>query len=241
MSRSARPVHVRVTPAVGLPGTHFKVSFTAPDRSGHVGVVKREYEVSASAHNGRGCASRVSVPVPDTAARAGVKVILASRRNWCLGAFHGRVEESQGPWCPAGAKACPEFPSSLRTIGRFTFRVRAARADTTPPTFAGLESAFACTPGPQRPGETTPFALGWTAAIDDVTPSSQIVYDVFMSTASGGENFAQPTWTTTPGATSFRTPGLPSHGTFYFVVRARDQAGNEDHNKVERHGVDPCY
>jgi hypothetical protein len=29
-------------------------------------------------------------------------------------------------------------------------------------------------------------------------------------------------------ATSFTTAGLPSHGTFYFVVRARDRAGNED-------------
>ena len=112
--------------------------------------------------------------------------------------------------------------------------------DTTAPAFAGLQRAFACTPGPQRPGQTTPFTLTWTAATDDVTPSSQIVYDVFISTTAGGEDYSRPNWTTPPGATQFRTPGLASHGTFYFVVRARDQAGNEDQNRVERRGIDPC-
>jgi hypothetical protein len=73
-----------------------------------------------------------------------------------------------------------------------------------------------------------------------VTPSSKIVYDIFISTTPGGEDFAHRTWTTQPGAITFRTPGLPSHGTFYFVVRARDQAGNEDGNRVERVGLDPC-
>jgi hypothetical protein len=103
-----------------------------------------------------------------------------------------------------------------------------------------LQSAFACTPGPQTPGETTPYTLTWQAATDEGTPSSQILYDVFLAYSSGGEDFSQPTWTTSPGVITYRTPGLPSHGAYYFVVRARDQAGNEDQNKVEREGVDPC-
>ncbi|MHB8468306.1 MAG: hypothetical protein ACYDCH_00915, partial [Gaiellaceae bacterium] len=64
--------------------------------------------------------------------------------------------------------------------------------------------------------------------------------DIYVATTPGGENFSQPTWTTVPGATSFRTPGLPSHGDAYFVVRARDAAGNEDANTREQKGVDPC-
>jgi hypothetical protein len=112
--------------------------------------------------------------------------------------------------------------------------------DTTPPTFAGITSAFACTPGPQRPGQTTPFTLTWTAATDGVTPSGQIVYDVYVATSPGAEDFSKPTYTTPPGITSYRTPGLPSHGTFYFVVRAKDLAGNEDRNTVEARGADPC-
>ena len=36
-----------------------------------------------------------------------------------------------------------------------------------------------------------------------------------------------------------RTPGLPSHGSVYFVVRARDAAGIDDQNSHEVAGIDP--
>jgi hypothetical protein len=125
-------------------------------------------------------------------------------------------------------------------VDRFGFEVVRAGADATPPVFAGIKTATACTPGPQRPGQTTPFTLTWDPASDNTTPRAEIVYDVYESGTAGGEDFAHPSWTTAPGVTSFRTPGLPSHGTFYFVVRARDQAGNEDANRVELLGSDPC-
>ena len=73
-----------------------------------------------------------------------------------------------------------------------------------------------------------------------MTPTAQIVYDVYLASNPGGEDYSSPTWTTPRGATSFRTPGLPSHGSFFFVVRARDLAGNQDRNKREQRGVDPC-
>ena len=104
----------------------------------------------------------------------------------------------------------------------------------TPPSFEGLQGAFACSPI-ARPW---PFKLTWKAATDNVTPSSQIVYDIFLSHTSGGEDFSHPTWTTAPGVTSFETPPLTEPS--YFVVRARAQAGNEDQNTVERIGEDPC-
>ncbi len=104
----------------------------------------------------------------------------------------------------------------------------------TPPSFDGLQGAFACSPIP-RP---VPFELTWKAATDSVTPSSQIVYDIYLSHTRGGEDFSHPTWTTAPGVTSFETP--PLNEPSYFVVRARDQAGNEDQNTVERVGEDPC-
>jgi hypothetical protein len=107
-------------------------------------------------------------------------------------------------------------------------------ADTTPPVFAGLQKAFACSPI-VRPW---PYELSWNAATDDVTPSSQIVYDIYLSHTPGGEDFSHPTWTTSPGVTKFETPPLDEPS--YFVVRARDRAGNEDHNTVEREGEDPC-
>jgi hypothetical protein len=115
-----------------------------------------------------------------------------------------------------------------------------AKKDTTPPTFAGLASVTTCTPGPIGGGRTTSYRLSWEQATDNRTPVSQIVYDVYQATAAGGEDFSVPTYTTRPGASSFDTPQLPTEQTFYFVVRARDKAGNSDSNKVERQGVNLC-
>lgn len=115
-----------------------------------------------------------------------------------------------------------------------------AKKDTTPPTFAGLNTAATCIPGPIGGGRTTSYRLSWEPATDNRTPLSQIVYDVYQATAAGGEDFSVPTYTTRPGATSFDTPQLSTEQTFYFVVRARDRAGNSDSNKVERQGVNLC-
>jgi len=251
-SAQQNSVPVKVKPKTGTPKTEFVVSFRAPDQTGVSGSVSRHYVVSATnSSSDTGCASSASVTVPPTAANQHVRVTLDPHNfggRWCLGRFKGTVDEISSPMCQPN-KVCPLFAVIVKQIGKFSFRVEASKhahhrnahpSDTTPPTFAGLKRAFACTPGPQYPGETTPYTLSWNAATDNVTPSSEIVYDVYMATSSGAENFASPNWTTAPGATTFKTPGLPSHGTFYFVVRARDEAGNEDRNRVERHGTDPC-
>jgi len=117
---------------------------------------------------------------------------------------------------------------------------RVAGPDANPPTFAGLQSAITCVPGPIGARTTTSYRLEWEAAVDDVTPSAKIVYDVYQATKPGGEDFSSPTYTVRHGATSFMTPPLPTDTTFYFVVRARDRAGNRDTNEVERDGVNIC-
>ncbi len=231
---------VKVKPRTGSPTTRFVVSFRAPDASSQ-GAFQIRYEVSASGQ-GNGCAQGEGTFA--TAPRKGalVKVVLSpGSARWCVGTYHGSVQELRGPQCARGM-VCPEFVTVVRTIGRFHFTVRAGTrgADHTPPTFGGLQRAFACTPGPQRPGQTTPYTLSWNPATDNVTPRSAIVYDIYMASSAGGEDFSHPTWITPGGATSYRTPGLPSHGQVYFVVRARDEAGNEDTNRIERAGVDPC-
>jgi hypothetical protein len=260
-------VHVR--PSSGSPNTVFVLTFRVPERTGRHGAVQRDDMVSASAARGStSCIESIDVRAPDAAAGARVRVSLDPGRlggRWCRGRYDGRVEELQRPACARGA-VCPAYVVVRGVIGRFTLQVEVSHpstggssgtppsgppppgmpppgsgTDTVPPSFAGLQSAYACTPGPQRPGETTPYTLTWQAATDDMTPSSEIVYDVFLASAPGNEDFSHPTWTTAPGVTSYKTPGLPSHGTYYFVVRARDQAGNEDQNKVERRGSDPCY
>ncbi len=116
----------------------------------------------------------------------------------------------------------------------------AKRRDSIPPTFAGLKSAITCIPGPIGGGRTTSYNLSWDSATDNVTPSRKIVYDVYQADAPGAEDFSTPTYTTSPGATSFTTPPLPTDKYFYFVVRARDEAGNSDSNMVERQGQNLC-
>ena len=113
--------------------------------------------------------------------------------------------------------------------------------DVTPPHFAGLERATTCIPGPVG-GTTryTPYGLRWQPASDNATPAAEIVYDIYEAPTSGGEDFSKPSYTTAPGATSYVTPPLPDDVPHYFVVRARDQAGNRDGNKVERLGVNLC-
>jgi hypothetical protein len=238
-------VAVRVKPAIGGSRTTFLVSFTAPLRTGVIGSKRLRDELSVVTTSAvGGCLASASVLLPDARRRQHVQARLDPMQlgqRWCAGIFSGRLLELQTAVCPPGT-LCPTYVR-IRQIGRFSFVVHGApptSGDISPPNFAGLSKAFACTPGPQRPGETTPYNLSWQPASDDTTPASGIVYDIYYTTRAGGEDFAQPTWTTLAGATSFRTPGLPAHGSAYFVVRARDAAGNEDRNSHEVVGVDPC-
>ena len=136
------------------------------------------------------------------------------------------------------------IPSAVAAAALILVAVQPAaariRSDDQPPTFAGLASATTCVPGPIGGGQTTSYTLRWEPAIDNVTRPKKIVYDVYQSSAPGGEDFSAPTYTTVPGATSFVTPPLPADKAVYFVVRARDKAGNRDSNTVEREGQNLC-
>ena len=114
-------------------------------------------------------------------------------------------------------------------------------ADRTPPVFAGLTSAVTCIPGPAGgPVRLTSYRLTWPAARDDVTPPDGLVYDIYVSSTPGAEDFSIPAYTTAAGATTFSTPPLPDDRSYYFVVRARDRAGNRDRGSVERLGTNLC-
>jgi hypothetical protein len=113
-------------------------------------------------------------------------------------------------------------------------------ADRTPPEFGGLAAATTCIPGPVGPPRSTRYNLRWSPASDELTPQSLIVYDVFQASKPGDESFSAPTYITASGATSFTTPPLSSGESWYFVVRARDRAGNRDSNRVERLGENLC-
>ncbi len=108
--------------------------------------------------------------------------------------------------------------------------VTTTSADPTPPTFGGLTGATV-----QSDARTATFT--WSPATDPATPQNEIVYDVFQGSSPGAEDFTTPIATSDPGATSVEATDLTPDSTLYWVVRARDKAGNRDSNTVEVSGA----
>lgn len=102
--------------------------------------------------------------------------------------------------------------------------------DTTPPTFAGIDSLEV---DPSDPSGS--LFIGWDSATDDESAPEDIVYNIYLSLTSGGQDFdSDPAIVTGPGifgVTSFA--GFDPDTEYFVVVRAEDEAGNEDTNVVE--------
>jgi len=97
--------------------------------------------------------------------------------------------------------------------------------DETPPEFGGIVSAAALS--------ETEISLSWDPASDDRTSPADITYLIYMSTESQGQNLAIPSFMTT-GMTSHTVTGLAPGTTYYFIVRAKDEADNIDTNTIEK-------
>jgi hypothetical protein len=251
---SGPTTRVTVKPGSGTPQTHFALRFRIPVATGRFGTVVRTDTLSVSGPRGTHCQSATRRTLRPAKKGKRVRVTLRpgkGRGGWCAGQWHGTVVQSVAFRCtPTPAAVCPELVVAPQTIATFRFRVKPAPSHGPPapagdvPTFAGLVSATTCpSPRPVRPDllpRGSSYTLTWAAATDPVTPSSQLVYEIFVATAPGAENYATPTYTTAPGATSFVTPLSQDQGTRYFVVRARNAAGREDSNTVERAGIIDC-
>ncbi|MFH1751451.1 MAG: hypothetical protein ABH821_00720 [archaeon] len=98
-------------------------------------------------------------------------------------------------------------------------------SDTTPPEFNGLDGVR----DEQTGGSLT---LSWQPAIDDY--SDTITYKVYLKT-NGNYDFGNPSYTTTN--TNLTVNNLENFELYYFVVRAVDEAGNEENNLIERPGI----
>lgn len=94
--------------------------------------------------------------------------------------------------------------------------------DIKPPTFYGLQTANDLRLGGR-------VELTWDAAID---PSTPIIYNIYQSTAPGGQDFSSPNHTTED--LSCQIYGLINDRTYYFIVRVKDSANNEDENTIEK-------
>jgi hypothetical protein len=230
-----------LTPKAGSPDTHFTLRFKAPDRTGKVGDIRRTDHVYVSGPHGGGCESSLTFTLKAAKRHARRRVVIKPKPAgalWCVGSYRGRIVEAETLICH-GVCAGPALPVP-RTIARFTFRVKKP-SQSSGPTFAGLQRATFCSPvvTPKVTPQVRTYTLSWNPATDPVTPSSQMVYEIFYSSTSGGEDYSKPVATTSPGATSY-TLGMSGTGPAYFVVRARDQAGLTDDNTVEHEAVSMC-
>jgi hypothetical protein len=98
--------------------------------------------------------------------------------------------------------------------------------DGTPPVFGGVDALV-------KNVTAKSVELSWTAATDDKSTPDQISYDVFQSTTAGGQVFDMPIATSDPGATSIVLSNLVPNRSLFWVVRARDKAGNLTENMEE--------
>src|SRR5262245_50609800 len=103
--------------------------------------------------------------------------------------------------------------------------------DTKPPDFSGAKTA--------KTRSETRVELAWDPAKDDLTSEARIAYAVYVGTKPGAEDFAAPQTIVPAGATGALLSGLNPATTYYFVVRAIDEAGNEDANTVEQSAQTP--
>ncbi|MBX3181446.1 MAG: fibronectin type III domain-containing protein [Polyangiaceae bacterium] len=102
---------------------------------------------------------------------------------------------------------------------------RGARTpEGVPPLFGGATQAIA---------DGQSITLYWAPASDNVTGSGSLLYDIFEATQDRGQDFSRPSYTSQPGQISFVVSGLAPHTKFYYVVRARDAAGNRDSNTAQ--------
>lgn len=97
--------------------------------------------------------------------------------------------------------------------------------DQTPPDFSGISTIERLNP--------TTVQVTWQAASDNESAQSDLVYDIYLATSSGAQDFTTSTATTDPGATSTEIANLSEESEYYAVVRARDEEGNADDNTRE--------
>ena len=133
VAQLAKTTTIHVAPSSGTTATKFVVSFTAPETTGQILTVVRRNRLTASAPSSapaHGCVRSVSTGLPASVAGTRVSVTLnparLGGRRWCKGIWKGTITSTQGPYCPTG-QLCPQYLTYRGVVGRFTFRVRAAK------------------------------------------------------------------------------------------------------------------
>lgn len=135
-----------VSPRLGTKKSHFGVRFRAPRTVGP-GSTASEYTISAGGPSPRGgCQASAAASVTSAQEGQMVHVTLkpAAGKKWCVGKFHGQVNEVIRPSCgcpqptSGGARneiLCPMVCAQRQFIGvvpvaRFSFRVQKHKTRT---------------------------------------------------------------------------------------------------------------
>lgn len=104
--------------------------------------------------------------------------------------------------------------------------VTVVNTDTTEPTFAGIDSVTVIS--------SYEIKLAWLDATDDVSASADITYKVCYATSSNTCDTSFPVYATTDKGVLTKTYRIfQPNTTYYFVVRAVDEAGNLDTNTTQ--------
>ena len=128
-----------------------------------------------------------------------------------------------------GARVGEECSHRAGTVMRCSFTCLMRFCDG-PPDFEGAE--LAVSDGP------TVLLVRWQPPRDQTAPED-LVYRVYSSTTSGGQDFTAPTLEQT-GGTSARLEGLSPETPYYVVVRVEDGFGQMEQNTREVRGVPGC-
>jgi hypothetical protein len=151
---------------------------------------------------------------------------------------------------PTTALPTSASPANLTTI---TVTVFASLTSSNGIGFGGQSFSFTMTTNPSL---AQPSFAGATTAVSNApntvdvefapaTDAGTVVYSIFVSTVSQGEDFSVPPDLPTPTTLTTPVSGSPGHvyirigalntgQTYYFIIRAQDQAtGNWEFNTVE--------
>lgn len=125
----------------------------------------------------------------------------------------------------ADGEALDQARSRVPLPSRFATR---AEPDNEPPVFSDTWRSAE----PLGPGEVR---LRWAPARDpqDRTPPGELTYAVYLGRPPAPVDLQVPWSLVANGATETVVRGLEPLTEYAFVVRARDRAGNEDHNEHE--------
>jgi hypothetical protein len=103
--------------------------------------------------------------------------------------------------------------------------------DSQAPVFGGLSAATVVS--------EDRVELSWDPATDDITKPGRIAYAIYSASEEGAHDFDKPYGYTPAGATGAVLTDLTPTKQYYWVVRAIDEAGNQDENVVERLATPP--